>query len=452
MQAEPDLALLYNRSAQHHSPDRNPIIVIPGILGSQLTHTPDNSIAWGAFEPGAADPSTPEGARIIALPIGNNKPLDQLLDNVKPTSVLERLRVDFAGISLNIQAYAGILATLGAGGYRDEALGMAGEIDYGDNHYTCFQFAYDWRRDNVENARRLHEFILEKRDYVRRQYQKHYGIDKPDIKFDIAAHSMGGLITRYFLRYGQQDLPQDGTLPLLNWQGAELVERVILVGTPNAGSANTFLNLIQGEQLAPILPHYSPALLGTFPSVYQLLPRPRHKSVVWQHAPQQAVDFFNADLWRRMGWGLLAPQQKTMLQTLMPTVTSASKRKTQARQFLHRVLQRARRFQLALDIPAQAPAGLDIFLVSGDATETVRTITVNQNSGAAEIINYASGDNIVLRSSVLADERMSGTWQPQVQTPIKFKNTLFLPYDHLELTKNSIFRDNVLFWLLEDLR
>ena len=29
----PDLGALYNRSAQYHGPERNPIVVIPGILG-----------------------------------------------------------------------------------------------------------------------------------------------------------------------------------------------------------------------------------------------------------------------------------------------------------------------------------------------------------------------------------------------------------------------------------
>ena len=109
MRDGPDLAVLYNESARHHSPDRNPIIVIPGILGSRLLYTPNGTVAWGAFESGAADPSDPDGARIIALPIGKQDRLSQIYDDVKPTGVLERLHINFAGISLNIQAYAGIL-------------------------------------------------------------------------------------------------------------------------------------------------------------------------------------------------------------------------------------------------------------------------------------------------------------------------------------------------------
>jgi len=334
-------------------------------------YSPTNTVAWGAFEAGAANPEENEGARIIALPMGQEDKLSEMIDAVKPTGVLEQLRINLAGISLNIEAYAGILATLGAGGYRDESLGMSGAINYGDDHFTCFQFAYDWRRDNVENARRLHEFIKEKREYVRREYKKRYGIDKKDIKFDMAVHSMGGLIARYFLMYGSQDIPEDNkTLPELTWEGAEYVERVVFIGTPNAGSVDTFLQLMQGEHFSPILPFYPPAILGTFPSVYQLLPRTRHNAIVWENNGQQAVDFFDPLLWDKMNWGLLAPEQQAVLKVLMPEIHSATQRRRQALHFLKLALNRAKQFHLALDTPAKTPDGLSMILVAGDAEKT----------------------------------------------------------------------------------
>jgi len=60
------------------------------------------------------------------------------------------------------------------------------------------------------------------------------------------------------------------------------------------------------------------------------------------------------------------------------------------------------------------------------------------------------GDGVVLRASALADERMGGNWKPIVQSPVDFHSVFFLPYDHMGLTKSTIFRDNVLFWLLGD--
>jgi hypothetical protein len=448
-QPDTDLALIYNAAAQHHGPDRNPIIAIPGILGSRLLDTPTGVSAWGAFEPGAANPEDPDGARMIALPIRDEE-LSELSDDVEPVGVLEKVHIELVGIPIDIQAYAGILATLGAGGYRDRALGLAGEIDYGDRHYTCFQFAYDWRRDNVESARKLRDFILEKREYVRAEHRERFGVDDPNVRFDIATHSMGGLVTRYFLMYGGQDLPVDGSLPKLTWEGAELVERVILIGTPNAGSAAAFRELVEGTQLAPVLPSYSPALMGTFPSVYQLLPRPRHRPVVWDGDAQQPVDILDPGVWERMGWGLADPSEAGMLEVLMPEVRDAAQRRAIALQVQRRMLSRAKAFMRALDRPAKLPPHVRLYLVAGDSEPTLEQVSVDSADGRIDVGETGPGDGTVLRSSVLLDERVGNAWSPQLVTPLDFHSALLLPNDHLGLTRDEVFRDNVLFWLLED--
>ncbi len=450
---EAELALLYNASAQYHRPDRNPIIAIPGILGSRLVHTPSGTVAWGAFEPGAVDPADPDDARVIALPLHGDAPLASLRDEVVPDGVLERVRIRLVGVPLEVQAYAGILATLGAGGYRDRSLGLGGQIDYGDDHFTCFQFAYDWRRDNVENARRLAAFIAEKRAAVRAQWRARYGVDVPQVKFDIAAHSMGGLLTRYFLMYGGEDLPADGSLPQLTWAGARDVERVILVGPPNAGSASALLQLVQGRRMGPLLPFYPPALMGTFPSVYQLLPRSRHRPALWDGDPERPVDdLLDPALWERLGWGLAAADQTDDLAVLLPDVRGAAARRRVALAYQRRVLERARAFMRALDRPAQAPDGLEVFLVAGDALDTPQTVAVGAEDGRVALVASGPGDGTVLRSSALLDERGARGWRPRVDSPLDLDRVLLLPDGHLGLTRNPVFRDNVLFWLLEQPR
>ncbi|MBI3468676.1 MAG: hypothetical protein HY000_37210, partial [Planctomycetes bacterium] len=209
----PDLGGIYNQAARHHDAQRNPVILIPGVLGSKLTEARTGRVVWGAFAGDYANPQTPAGARVAALPMREGSPLSELRNNVVPNGVLDRLKVKLLGLPLEQKAYVNILRVLGIGGYRDEQLGLAGAIDYGDDYFTCFQFDYDWRRDNVENAQRLHEFILQKRAYVQAEIEKRFGVADRDVKFDIIAHSMGGLVARYYLRYGPADLPADGSVP-----------------------------------------------------------------------------------------------------------------------------------------------------------------------------------------------------------------------------------------------
>lgn len=447
-QKEPEFALLYNQAAQHHGPDRNPIIAIPGLLGSKLFDPTTGTIVWGAFEPSAADPEEPDGARLLALPIEDGE-LEEIRDTIQPNGVLDKVRIQLLGVPLEIQAYAGILATLGAGGYRDEALGLAGEVDYGADHFTCFQFDYDWRRDNIENAKRLHAFIEEKRSYIRDEYRRRYGIDKDDIKFDIVAHSMGGLITRWFLRYGAQGLGPDGRPPELTWDGAEYVERVVLIGTPNAGSPESLLSLVEGYQLGPLLPVFPPALLGTFPSPYQLLPRPRHDQVQWNGDPSRPVDILDPAVWERLGWGLADPKQAGMLEILEPGIDDPAERRRRALALQRRLLLRAKGFMQALDRPAETPRGLDMILIAGDSLPTAARLGVDPETGEVTVMGRGPGDGTVLRSSAILDEREGRDWEPFVDSPLDLRSTLFLPEEHLDLTRNTVFRDNVLYWLLE---
>jgi hypothetical protein len=67
-QRSANLVSIYNSAAQNIGNERNPVVVIPGILGSKLASTETDIPVWGAFIYGAADPEPPEGARLVALP------------------------------------------------------------------------------------------------------------------------------------------------------------------------------------------------------------------------------------------------------------------------------------------------------------------------------------------------------------------------------------------------
>lgn len=452
---------IYERSAQYHRPDRNPIIVIPGILGSRLTEQATGMRVWGAFNGMSVDPSTAEGAELLALPIHNEEDctdgdpcsLKDQRDTVTSDGVLDEIKLDIFGLPVGIQAYHNILTTLGAGGYRDQSIGL-GNIDYGSAHFTCFQFDYDWRRDNVENAKRLAQFITAKKAFVRKEYKKRFGIDNDDIKFDIVAHSMGGLISRYFLRYGGQDIDEvsDGDVP---WTGSDDVERIIMVGTPNAGSVSSYVELVKGFDAGkPVLPFYPSTILGTYPSLYQLLPRPRHKSITWDGDGDRAVDIYDPKLWDKYGWGLASKSSENtrLLESILPNVATPEERRKVALAQQTLVLKRAKRFHELIDKPAIPPEGVELFLVAGDAVDTLSSIKLDPVTGKIKEREYYAGDGTVLRTSALMDERLGQGWTPKLQSPISWSSILFMAADHLGLTQDPSFENNVLYWLLEDQR
>lgn len=148
--------------------------------------------------------------------------------------------------------------------------------------------------------------------------------------------------------------------------------------------------------------------------------------------------------------GLSDPRQDTVPHMLIPETNDLKQRKTAAIDFQKEMLRRAGSFQQAIDRPANSPPGLQMMLIAGDGYPTADLISVNSQSGRLQVLQNGPGDELVLRGSALLDERMGQEWSSRVQTPIDFHTVLFLPERHLEMIAMDVFRDNILFWLLED--
>ncbi|MEM7528985.1 MAG: hypothetical protein AAF416_15140 [Pseudomonadota bacterium] len=438
--ALPDLVQLYRTATDIPEPQRRPVIAVPGFLGSRLVHQPTGMLAWGA-DGLSLDPDDPESARILSLPISaDDEPLEALIDDVRPDGIFNGGDASPFFVPIEIDVYRGLLETLVTGGYdyrlsREEEL--AREFNAGS-----FEFPYDWRRDVVEAARVLDDFIERKKQQVRAVRTERYGAAPKDVRFDIVAHSMGTLVVRYYLMYGGQDLPADGSLPELTWEGAENVDYVVLVAPPLRGSVTAFENLVNGRSFSAITPDYPAALLGSFPAMYQLMPRASEGRVV-ESSGRIVEELYDPDYWEARGWGLAAPEAIETLRVLMPEAASDEERRERARRHLGKLLARAEQFHRAIDRPAKPPPDLDLFLVVGGGFETPAGATVGED-GAVEIDRFAEGDGVVLRSSAIPKRFDPGHDAAEV-----YRSVLLLPEEHVDIVASPVFGDNLLYWLLQ---
>lgn len=437
----------YERLIRKQSDGFNPVIVIPGILGSKLVDQDYSHSVWGDFGKNFAHPNAGENLRKVALPMQMRKKLHQLKSTTKSDGSMRFVTGNIAGLPIQINAYAGLMEAMGIG--TGNMGGLLNKLeDYIDDsrfEANAFEFSYDWRRSIDENAIELGRFIQQ----VTRFLRMYRGNHNP-VKFDIVAHSMGGLIARYFLRYGEQLLPGDGSLPCSNWAGSAQIERVVIIGTPNGGSLFALERLVTGLPSNPVTPGYDPVVLGTMPAVYQLLPRVRHKTFRRLDTDDPAADFLSVDFWLEMDWGLADRSKDPLLRKLLPDLKSMQKRRETALEHLEKCLQAARALQLALDTPAHRPEHLKMFLFVGDSVATPLIAAAQKGDRRLTVLKRGAGDGTVPRASVLLDERVGATQQTEkVESPLKWENVVFLSTNHLGLTKDPLCIKNILYILLE---
>lgn len=100
------------------------------------------------------------------------------------------------------------------------------------------------------------------------------------------------------------------------------MEYAILIGTPSAGSILALKQLIEGVKYAALItPTCRPAVLGTMPAIYQLMPRSRHARVI-NEATGEPIDTMDPETWRRLKLGLSDPSQDYVLRQLLPDIDS----------------------------------------------------------------------------------------------------------------------------------
>ena len=225
------------------------VVLVPGIMGSVLKL--EEELIW----PG----------NLIELRLPYRK-MDKLLHpDLKATDCIR---------SFVMPVYKAIIDVFDIWGFNEHA-------------GTLVIAPYDWRKSNRESARTLASML-----------DRIVAEKGADAHISLVAHSMGGLVSRYFLESGEYEA-SDG------WKA---VKDLITLATPHRGAAvalpvvaglekQLFLNRAQVKQLCDD-PRY--------PSAYELLPH-SGEPIAWEaghHAGIRVMDIYDRNVAARLGLNL----------------------------------------------------------------------------------------------------------------------------------------------------
>ncbi len=424
---------------------KRPVVIIPGILGSELINPKTGEKVWpSAFR------TSEEG-----LPISPN--LEENRDDLIPGKIVETAKL--AKLLPEVYVYRDLLEALRTyAGYQEgdwNNPAVDGDID------TYYVFSYDWRRDNVSNAREL----------VRRLQSLKHKLQRPDLKFNIVAHSMGGLVARYAAMYGDADLPAGDAAIQPTWLGAAHISKIVMIGVPNEGSTDAFATLIEGYSITeglrrrvPLLNKLTAEDAARTPSVYQLLPHAAAVRFLDENLKPVAIDLYDVKVWKEYGWSAInAPEFR---RDFAETTGTNGESDDRLDAYLAATLHRARRFHEALDAFDGVSSPVVLLAIGGDCEETLsspvllrdqkrnRWLTLTRprefRTSSGEKISkkrvteamYVPGDGRVTRTSLLGETIFRTR---DAQTGFTLSRYAVFGCDlHGQLPRNKTLQDNAL--------
>lgn len=427
----PDLV----RLSQERAADRQqvPIIVIPGILGSRLVDRETGVEAW----PGSSRKLLISGYPELAFKIDPDT-LEPLDDGLVPAGVFDSaFGRDFYGRIIK--------ALIETGGYRQAQPGQ--HAAHGDA--LMYTFTYDWRQDMVASVRKLDELI----EQIRRDYAD------PTLRVDIIAHSMGGLIVRYYERYGTDDVLDGDAFPVTG-AGVQKLHRLALIGTPNQGSVYAIHSFLNGYRVA--LSRLLPEGVATMPSMYQFFPHPLSTWVTDTHGTPLKLDLFNVEVWRRFGWSVFNHHA----QRRMADQPGAWPAQDVFERYFEKRLERAQRFAWSLDVPTGEVELIEPLQFGSDCIPTPARLVIEAETGALvarlrpeqiqhpvpgidyDKLMYEPGDLSVTKSSLLGRRETDPVIPGYENANVELNRAHFVCEIHEGLTGNTEFLDSLLHFLL----
>ncbi len=430
--------LLVALSVSLFAQGKNPLIFIPGLTGSELIVKTTGEKIWvKALKSDTED---------LRLPI--NKDITKIHDDLVPGDIIRKLKI---GILPGTDIYGGFIEAMEfRGGYREESWKSPSDDGYQDSLYV---FPYDWRLDNVGNARLL----------IKNIEALKLRLKKPGLKFDVVGHSMGGIIARYAAMYGDVDLPTGTRKPVPTWAGATNFDKIILLGTPNEGSANSLGSILNGFTVGglrldfPFLQDSSKFTVFTIPAAYQLMPAPGTIKVLNDHLKPIVIDIYDPKAWSKYDWDVMNDKQFSKVfdlaeQKIAPTYFAAA-------------LDRAKRLHEALAATNGKTGGVTFFTLGSDCKPALSTIVVYRDAkndkwntlfrpksftrsdgyrftdDELKKVMMSDGDGVVTTRSL---EAATESEAAGVQSILKSGASKFICEDHSRLATNAKIQDYII--------
>lgn len=229
---------------------RDAVVVLPGIMGSELVEAATGTVLWGLANPGWYVRAWTSGRSLRALAVTDDE-REGRGARVQATRTLKFPA--FAPLLRGFEPYTDLLASV-----RRFVADSA----------AVREFAYDWRLAIDYNAAELAK-VAEQHLAAWRQHPK----GSRDAKLVLIAHSMGGLVARYFT----------GVLG-----GARDVRATVTLGTPFHGAVKAVVMLSTGRGAPLPLPRQRLLRLArTMPGLHDLLPTYR---CVYEGASARRLD------------------------------------------------------------------------------------------------------------------------------------------------------------------
>jgi len=417
---KPDLRRLYAREMQNAN--QPPVILIHGLMGSTLV----DKTTGEEFYPRSASAVALSDYRNLAI-----SPVSTAGDNLVTGGILGSIAgIDFYGALTHVLEQDGQFEKSRPGN------------PIGKQKRRYYTFVYDWRRDNIIAVKQLHAFI----EQIRKDYAD------PNLKVDIIAHSNGGLLTNYYLRYGPNDVLDDKNFT--QWlEGPQRVRRVVLLGAPNLGAVTSLERLHKGFRLGfRLIPI---EVLTSFDTPFQALPSPIVQSVLNTNGEPSTINIYDPQLWQRNQWSVYSPEFLKTLEKQSDSPEQAKAKQTVLQSVFVEHLLRAERFQSALTTPFNGD-GIRMAAFGGDCELTQNRAIIDESNGkqfmafkAKEVVNkvpdvdyeylmMAPGDGLVARDSQDANQ----------YNFLPLRQSFFLCERHEFLVNNAYFQNNLLYFLL----